>query len=42
MLRNHGDMAGEIRGRVMEGRSVMSLLTGVMKGRNVSMDMKRD
>ncbi len=35
-------MEGEIRERVMTGRSVVGLLTGVMKGRNVSMDVKRD
>ncbi len=37
----HGGMEGEIRERVMKGRSVVGLLTGVMKGRNVSMDVKR-
>ncbi len=37
----HGGMEGEIRERVMKGRSVVGSLTGVMKGRNVSMDVKR-
>ncbi len=40
-LCKHGGMEGEIRERVMKGRSVVGLLTGVMKGRNVSMDVKR-
>ncbi len=35
-------MEGEIRERVMKGRSVVGSLAGVMKGRNVSIDMKRD
>ncbi len=34
-------MEGEIRERMMKGRSVVDSLTGVMKGRNVSMDVKR-
>ncbi len=41
MLCKHGEMEGEIRERVMRGRSVVGLLAGVMKGRNVSMDVKR-
>ncbi len=41
VLCRHGGMEGEIRERVMSGRSVVGLLTGVMKGRNVSMDVKR-
>ncbi len=41
MLCKHGGMEGEIREQVMKGRSVVGLLAGVMKGRNVSMDMKR-
>ncbi len=41
VLCKHGGMEGEIRERVMKGRSVMGSLTGVMKGRNVSMDVKR-
>ncbi len=36
-----GGMEGEIREQVMKGRSVVGSLTGVMKGRNVSMDVKR-
>ncbi len=42
VLRKHGGMEGEIRERVMKGRSVVGSLAGVMKGRNVSMDVKRD
>ncbi len=34
-------MEGEIRERMVKGRSVVGSLTGVMKGRNVSMDVKR-
>ncbi len=34
-------MEGEIRERVMKGRSVVGSLAGVMKGRNVSMEVKR-
>ncbi len=34
-------MEGEIRERVIKGRSVVGLLAGVMKGRNVSMGVKR-
>ncbi len=34
-------MEGEIRERVMRGRPGVGLLVGVMKGRNVSMDVKR-
>ncbi len=34
-------MEGEIRERVMKGRSVVGSLTGVIKDRNVSMDVKR-
>ncbi len=41
VLCKHGGMEGEIRERVMKGRSVVGSLTGVMKGRNVLMDMKR-
>ncbi len=41
MICKHGGMEGEIRERVMRGRSVVGLLAGVMKGRNVSMDVKR-
>ncbi len=37
----HGGMEGEIRERVMKGRSVVGSLAGIMKGRNVSMDVKR-
>ncbi len=41
VLGKHGGMEGEIRERVMRGRSVVGSLAGVMKGRNVSMDAKR-
>ncbi len=41
MLCKHGGMEGEIRERVMKGRSVVGSLAGVMEGRNVSMDVKR-
>ncbi len=41
VLCKHGGMEGEIRERVMEGRSVVGSLAGVMKGRSVSVDVKR-
>ncbi len=41
MLCKHGGMEGEIGERMMKVRSVVGSLTGVMKGRNVSMDVKR-
>ncbi len=41
VLCKHGGMEGEIRERVMKGRSVVGSPAGVMKGRNVSMDVKR-
>ncbi len=41
MLHKNGGMEGEIRKRVMKGRSVVGSLTGVMKERNVSMNVKR-
>ncbi len=41
VLCKHGGMEGEIRERVMKGKSAVSLLAGVMKGRNVSMDVKK-
>ncbi len=37
----HGGMEAEIRERVMRGRNVVGSLAGVMKGRIVSMDVKR-
>ncbi len=40
VLYKHGGMEGEIRERVMKGRSVVGSLAGVMKGRNVSMDIR--
>ncbi len=36
-----GGMEGDIREQVMKGRNVVGLLAGVMKGRSVSMDVKR-
>ncbi len=41
VLCKHGGMEGDIRDQVMKDRSDMGSLTGVMKGRNVSMDVKR-
>ncbi len=41
VLCKHEGMEGEIRERVMKGRSVVGSLAGVMKGRTVSMDVKR-
>ncbi len=41
VLCKHGGMEGEIRQRVMKGKSVVGLLAGVMKGRNVSMEVKK-
>ncbi len=41
VLCKHGGLEGEIRERVMKGRSVVGSLSGVMKGRNVSMDVMR-
>ncbi len=41
MLCKHGGMEREIREQFMRGRSVVGSLAGVMKGRNVSMDVKR-
>ncbi len=41
VLCKHGGMEGETRERVMKGRSVVGSLAGVMKGNNVSMDVKR-
>ncbi len=42
VLCKHEGKEGEIRERVMKGRSVVGLFAGVMKGRNVSMEVKRD
>ncbi len=41
VLYKHGGMEGEIREQVMKGRSIVGLLIGVMKGRNVSMNVNR-
>ncbi len=40
VLRKHEGMEGEIRERVVKGRSVVGSLAGIMKGRNVSMEVK--
>ncbi len=41
VLCKHGSVEGEIRQRVIKGRSVMESLAEVMKGRNVSLGVKR-
>ncbi len=41
LLCKDGGMEGEIRERVMRGRSIVGSLAGVIKGRNVCMDVKR-
>ncbi len=41
VLCKHEGMEGEIRERVMKGRNVRGLLAGVMRGRNVSMNVER-
>ncbi len=41
MLCKHGEMEEEIRERVMKGRGVVGSLAGIMKGRTVSMEVKR-
>ncbi len=41
MLCKHGSMEGEIRERTVKGRQVMGALKRVMKGRNVSMAVKK-
>ncbi len=41
VLCKQGGMEGDIRERVMKGRSVVGLLAGVMKGRSVSVDVKK-
>ncbi len=38
----HGEMEGEVRERAVKGRSVIGSLARVMKGRSVSMEVKRD
>ncbi len=42
ILCKHGSMEGEIRERTLKGRQVMGALERVMKGRNVSMAVKRE
>ena len=41
VLCKHGEMEGEIRERAVKGRSVIGSLARVMKGRKVSMEVKR-
>ncbi len=41
VLCKHGGMEGEIREQVMKDRSIVGSLAGVMKGRTVSMEVKR-
>ncbi len=41
ILCKHGSMEGEIQERTVKGRQVMGALERVMKGRNVSMEVKR-
>ncbi len=41
VLCKHRGMDGQMRERVMKGKSVVGLLAEVTKGRNVSMDVKR-
>ncbi len=41
VLCKHEEMEGEIRERVMRGKSVVGSLAGITKGRNGSMDVKR-
>ncbi len=40
-LCKHGCMEGEIRERTVKGRQVMGALERVMKGRNLSMELKK-
>ncbi len=41
VLSKHGEMEGEVRERAVKGRSVIGSLARVMKGRSVSMEVKR-
>ncbi len=41
VLSKHGGMGGEVRERVVKGRSVLGFLARVMKGRSVSVEVKR-
>ncbi len=41
VLCKYGGMEGGIREQMMKGKNVVGFLTGVMKGRNVSMDVNR-
>ncbi len=42
ILCKHGSMEGKIRERTVKGRQVMGALERVMKGRNLSMAVKRE
>ncbi len=41
VLSKHGEMEGEVRGRAVKVRSVIVSLARIIKGRNVSMKVKR-
>ena len=41
VLGKHGEMEGDIQERVVKGRNVIGSLARIMKGRSVSMDVKR-
>ncbi len=41
ILCKHGSMEGEIKERTIKGRQVMGAMERVMKGRNVSIEIKR-
>ncbi len=42
VLCKHGEMDGEIRERVVKGRSVIGSLARIMEGWNVSTEVKRE
>ncbi len=41
VLSEHGEMEGEVRERAVKGRSVIGSLARVMRGRDVSMEVKK-
>ena len=41
MLCKHGSMEGEVRERAVKGRQVVGSLGRIMKGRSVSVDVKK-
>lgn len=41
VLSNHGENEGEISKKAVKGRSIIGALASVIKGRNVSMKVKR-